>query len=200
MSTASLTPVSVWQSLARSTAGASPGDGAGVQFTPLGAHGLLVLRARDEVRDALAAGLRSVCELDLPDKLQSVARGEYCLRWISPDEWWLSLPFDAADSTLAKLRDAIDASVALVDLSSGYEFMRLEGSKAREVLMKSVPYPVDAAHLPPGKVVSTMLSKSQLCLRALDDDAFELIVRRSFADYVWHWLVDAAGEYGWQTT
>jgi hypothetical protein len=33
-------------------------------------------------------------------------------------------------------------------------------------------------------------------LRPLPDDGMEIIVRRSFADYLWSWLEVAAAEYG----
>ena len=80
--------------------------------------------------------------------------------------------------------------------SGGQTLVRLSGEKARAVLMKSCPYDVHDRNFPIGKVVTTVFAKSQTTLRRLDENDWELVVRRSFADYVWRWLLDASHEFG----
>ena len=49
----------------------------------------------------------------------------------------------------------------------------------------------------PGRCTQTHLGKAVVLIRQLDDSpSFDIIVRRSFADYLGLWLKDAALEYG----
>ena len=47
-----------------------------------------------------------------------------------------------------------------------------------------------------GKGVSTTLAKSTAVIRRVGEAQWELIIRRSFADYLYRWLLDASEEYG----
>ena len=159
--------------------------------------GLLVLRATAS-RDALSEALKKVAGIDLPDTLLSSESGAYCARWMTPDEWLLSCPNIESFELEQSLRSALDGHIAVVNNSGGYSVMKLSGSDARNVLKKSTVYDVSIGNFPAGKVVNTTLAKAQVTLRALPDDAFELIIRRSFADYVWLWLQRAGSEYNMQ--
>ena len=55
---------------------------------------------------------------------------------------------------------------------------------------------VHELNFPTGKVITTTLAQAQVIIRRLDTDQFELVIRRSFADYIWSWLRDAAMEFG----
>ncbi|KAA5829351.1 sarcosine oxidase subunit gamma, partial [Pseudomonas chlororaphis] len=66
----------------------------------------------------------------------------------------------------------------------------------RQVLMKSTSYDVHPNNFPVGKAVGTVFAKSQLVIRRMGEDTWELVIRRSFSDYWWLWLQDAAAEYG----
>ncbi len=74
--------------------------------------------------------------------------------------------------------------------------LTLSGENALNVLKKSTAYDVHAENFGPGKVVNTVMAKAQVTLRAKSDGCFEIIVRRSFADYLWLWLQRAGKEYG----
>ena len=170
----------------------------GVSFCEAPVTGLLVLRARGE-KNALQAALKSVLSLALPDALQSTADTNeiHCVRWVAPDEWMLSCPIDEAFDIENRLRASLgDKSAAIVNVSGGYTLLRLSGPHANDVLKKSTAYDVHPAHFAPGKVVNTVFAKAQVTMRCIDAGDYELIVRRSFADYLWHWVQVAAREYG----
>ncbi|MCC4118045.1 sarcosine oxidase subunit gamma family protein, partial [Aromatoleum toluclasticum] len=38
--------------------------------------------------------------------------------------------------------------------------------------------------------------KSSAVIRRVDDERWELVIRRSFADYLYRWILDAAEEFG----
>jgi len=179
-------------------------SGQGVSLTELPVIGLLLLRTRTE-QAALASALPSTLGLDVPgiltantaDKAADHANAVACVRWMAPDEWLLSCPLPAAFDIENKLRQAMgDVSIAIVNVSGGYTTLMLQGANANDVLKKSTCYDVHSSNLMPGKVVNTVFAKAQVTLRCIDSNHYELIVRRSFADYVWHWIQVASVEYG----
>lgn len=171
----------------------------GIELKILPVTGLLILRATDS-REALDQALQKRCGMPLSDTLQSQTNEAYCIRWMSPDSWLLSCPLEEACSLEVDLRGSVTGHLAIVNVSGGYCAMELSGPNVRELLMKSTAYDVHPEKLPPGKVVNTVFAKAQVSLRAIDDPAnsshYELLVRRSFADYVWLWIQQASMEYG----
>lgn len=165
--------------------------------------GLLVLRAGAGT-EALSAALQTLLGLSLPERLSSTETATVCVRWMSPDEWMLSCPLQDCFSIEQALRTAVvgddankpKAHIAIVNVSGGYSVLKLTGLDATNVLKKSMAYDIHPVNFPEGKVVNTTLAKSQVTMRALPNAEYELIVRRSFADYVWLWLQRAGAEYG----
>jgi len=176
---------------------ASASVNSSVTLTELPLCGLLVLRAVS-AQEALSAALQKQIGLTLPATLQSQENGDYCLRWITPDEWILSCPNSETFSLETSLRDAVEGHIAIVNVTGANSILRLSGRNARNVLRKSTVYDVNPENMTVAKVVSTTFAKAQATIRALPDDAFELIIRRSFADYVWLWLQRAGKEYDMQ--
>lgn len=179
-------------------------SGRGVTLTELPVTGLLVLRTCSE-RSALATALKNTLALDLSDVLCANTANNatdknsepLCVRWIAPDEWLLSCPLKDAFSIENKLRDSLgNVSIAIINVSGGYTSLALQGVNAIDVLKKSTGYDVHPTNFMPGKVVNTVFAKAQITMRCIDSDKYELIIRRSFADYLWHWIQVASAEYG----
>ena len=167
----------------------------GVSLEELQQVGLLVLRSRD--CEAMRSALSSALQMDLPATLNSTQKDGMCVRWIAPDEWLLSCPLANAFKIEVALRDAAgSASIAITNVSGGFSTLVLHGGNVLDVLQKSTAYDVHPDNFVPGKVVNTVFAKAQVCLRCVDKGRYEIMVRRSFADYVWHWLQVASAEYG----
>ncbi|WP_458526842.1 sarcosine oxidase subunit gamma [Onishia taeanensis] len=164
-------------------------------------RGHLILRGGAIVLDE---ALREVVGLGLPGEPLGLAQassdgpvGECSIQWISPDEWLLIVPGGEEFDVERRLREALnDAHFAISNVSGGQTLLELSGEAAREVLMKSVAYDVHPRHFPVGKGVTTVFAKASVILRRPADDRWELVVRRSFADYAYRWLLDAGEEYG----
>ena len=174
------------------------GQSSSVTLTERPVTGLLMLRAADEAT-ALGKALKHHCGISLSTRLQSETQGNYCVRWMAPDSWLLSCPIDETFAIEQALRDAVPGHIAIVNVSGGYTIIELSGADARTVLMKSTGYDVHPEHFGKGKVVNTTFAKAQVTIGALDvsdtDARYELIVRRSFTDYLWLWLQRASAEF-----
>jgi len=167
----------------------------GVHLQELKLLGHLVLRGSTANADFTGA-VRTALGVELPGPLQSVEAGDASLRWISPDEWLLILPGDEAFAVENQLRELMRGHFAIVNVSGGQTLLTLSGRDAVKVLQKSIGYDVHERNFPVGKVVATTFAKTQAVIRRTGADSWDLVVRRSFADYVWLWLQDASAEFG----
>jgi sarcosine oxidase, subunit gamma len=169
---------------------------AGVTLREKKLLGHLILRG-DASDSNFSGGVHKAIGLELPVALTLVADGETSLQWLSPDEWLLIVPSGEEFATEQKLRAALEGQhISIVNVSGGQTIVELSGPKVRELLMKSSSYDVHPSNFPVGKAVGTVFAKSQLVIRHTGEDTWELLVRRSFADYIWLWLQDASAEYG----
>ncbi|GGO84644.1 sarcosine oxidase subunit gamma [Marinobacterium nitratireducens] len=158
--------------------------------------GHLVIRGSQD-NQAFLAGAREALGFDLPTApLSSVQQGDRSVRWISPDEWLLIVPGEEAFDVEEQLRAAMGGHFAIVNVSGGQTVLELSGPEARSVLKKSTPYDVHDRNFPVGKVVTSVFAKTQAVIRRTGEQSWELVIRRSFADYAWLWLQDASAEYG----
>ena len=64
------------------------------------------------------------------------------------------------------------------------------------MLQKSSPYDFHPRNFPPGRCVQTVFAQASALVIAAEDGRFDLVFRRSYADYLTHWITDAAEEYG----
>lgn len=176
-----------------SMANKSSGGGVSLQEQKLLGH--LVLRGSLQ-NDSFTKGFAEVTGFELPGPLQSTEGGDISVRWIAPDEWLLIAPGVVAYSLEKRLREAIDGHFAITNVSGGQTVLTLSGKDAINVLKKSVGYDLRDCNFPVGKVVTTTFVKTQAVIRRTGEQQWELVIRRSFADYVWLWLQDASAEYG----
>lgn len=172
-------------------------DQAGVTLREKAFLGHLILRGGAIAFDE---AVREVLGISLPARPGALAHddsGERSIQWLSPDEWLVIVPGGEEFELENRLRERMgDAHFAIVNVSGGQTVIELGGPHAREVLMKSAIYDVHPSHFPVGKGVTTVFAKATAIVRRPSEDRWELVVRRSFADYCARWLVDASEEYG----
>lgn len=112
--------------------------------------------------------------------------------WLGPDEWLLRRPGSGADLE-RRLRDLAGAHVrAVTDVTGAFVGIRLEGANARDVLRASTPYDVHPRAFPPGRCARTVFARTEALIAADSHDAFDLLVRRSYARYVEEWVADVS--------
>ena len=115
---------------------------------------------------------------------------------MAPDEWYVLMPRDKAAGFEVAFREAMSGlHYSIVDVSGGQTVLSLSGQGAREVLMKGAAVDVHDSAFPVGKVVGTAIAKSSGMIVRTGDDSYELLIRRSFANYLWDWLSDACQEF-----
>ena len=158
------------------------------------------LNLRGDPEDAgFTSAAASVLGLALPTEPNTAAvNGEMLALWLGPDEWLVVTPPSAQTRLLETFEVALDGKhAAVTDVTGGQTVITLSGPRARDVLAKGCPLDLHPAVFRPGHCAQTLVAKANVTIRCVDDSpAFELIVRRSFAEYMALWLHDAAQEYG----
>ncbi len=167
-------------------------DSISLQEKPFLGH--LLLRGNAD-NTAFKDAIKKVLLCELPKTLACIYTNELSICWVSPDEWLILCEGDKAYKLEKKLREALVGHYSLCNISGGQTVLVLSGHHAHDVLMKSTSYDVADCSFPIGKAVTTTLAKSQAIICRKDKTTWELIVRRSFADYIWHYLHDASSEF-----
>ena len=140
-----------------------------------------------------------------PNTLTAYTNDSYVL-WMSPDEFMIDMPHEGPggqDSAVTQaLTDALAGEFALVaDVSDQMAGMSLGGDMWREVWSKVCALDVHESVFKPGACAQTVAAKANIVFygpNATADrvDYLRLYTRRSFSQYLFTRLEDAALEYG----
>jgi len=114
--------------------------------------------------------------------------------WLAPTEWLVRCDLDQQARLEQELEDALaDQFTAINDLSGYYTTLTIIGRNAAELLARGTPLDVHPRVFAPGQCAQTVFAHAGIILmpRMAETSCFDMLVRRSFADYVWRWLDDA---------
>ena len=171
-------------------------EAPGIELRNLALRGCLNLRGdgeEPEFRDAVT----TVLGVGLPIKPCSWHEaGAVRAYWLGPDEWLLTVPDGGQTKLEQQLRDTVSGRLSVADVSGSLVHVHLSGEDAGKVLQKSSPYDFHPRNFSPGRCVQTIFAKASALVAANADGSFDLVFRRSYADYLARWIADAAAEYG----
>ncbi|MEF9385287.1 sarcosine oxidase subunit gamma [Ralstonia solanacearum species complex bacterium KE056] len=157
---------------------------------------LELVNVRGELNDpAFLAAFERVIGCRPPAAPNTVARSaEYDVLWLGPDEWLVRSRGPVRAGVLeAKLAQAVQGSyAAAVDVGSGYTVVEISGKRARDVLTRGCPLDLHPRAFKPGQCAQSHYFKASIVLIPIGNDTYEIVVRRSFADYFVRIMLDAA--------
>ncbi|MDN5656617.1 sarcosine oxidase subunit gamma [Brevibacterium sandarakinum] len=148
---------------------------------------------------ASAQALESALGITLPKQIGEVTGDEaglYAL-WLGPDEF---LVVDVARRQRPGETLIAEASLEglpgqAVDLSANRTILELTGSKAREVLEKSVRTDLHPRVFGVGTAISTQLGPVPVIVHHSAKFEYRIYPRASFADFTVRWLLDGMAEF-----
>jgi sarcosine oxidase subunit gamma len=149
----------------------------------------LSVRAPASSRSALARALK----VDLFDGRQIRTVGPRMSLPLGPDEW---LVIDEEGADLAAACCGVDALHSAVDVSHRNVGILVSGLGAEAVLNAGCPRDLSLAAFPVGRAARTILGKVEIVLVRTAAQAFRVEVWRSFGDYAFTLLEDAARDPG----
>jgi len=160
---------------------------AGLQLEALEPRERISLRAEESAVTALGRALG----VPLPRQpLQSQVKGDVAALWIGPDEWLVTAPLATGLSLkTSKVKAGLFSNVDISHRNAG---IIVSGSKAVDTLNSGCPRDLSLEVFPVGACARTLFGKAEIILWRQGKERFHVECWRSFADYVWKYLMAGA--------
>ncbi|MFL9992671.1 sarcosine oxidase subunit gamma [Paraburkholderia sediminicola] len=160
---------------------------------------LELVNVRGDTRDAaFMQAVEGLIGCRPPEKANTIDRGKgYDMLWLGPDEWLVRSAMAHDATRTAPLQAKLGAAFAgvfasAVDIGSGYTVLEISGTRTREVLVRGCPLDLHPTLFGEGQCAQTHYFKASMTLLPTGADSFDIVVRRSFADYFVKIMLDAA--------
>lgn len=132
-------------------------------------------------------------ESDVAAALAEMA--EVSVRPVGPAEWLLVSEAIAPESLARDLAALGSDRAAFVDQSEGRVILRLSGPHVRRILAKCAAIDLHRDVFPVGRATSLMVCHVAANLARIAEDAFEVVVPRSYAGFVFDEVVEMGREF-----
>lgn len=166
------------------------GGSATVRLTPAAPASRISLRAPvDSI-----GGLSQALGLQLPNrpKTSASANGRHAL-WLGPDEW---LVIDEHGADLVGLAASAGVLHSAADVSHRNTAIAVSGPGAEATLSGGCSQDLSLQAFPIGACSRTLFGKAEVVLLRLEEETFRVEVWRSFSDYAFGLLAEAAEDAG----
>ncbi len=174
----------------------------GVWFNEISVTEFVNLRG-DSTPSGFLIGVQRVTGVELPVTPNTVVRsGGLSCHWLGPDEWLMTVTKPEV-SIMQDLEDSLSGlHIAVTDLTGGQSLLGVGGRQSRDVLSAACTLDLHADAFAQGSCAQTILAHSNVLItpafQSSGDCVFEVLVRRSYADHLIRWLMDAAHEDGFE--
>jgi sarcosine oxidase subunit gamma len=174
----------------------------GVWFNEISVTEFVNLRG-DSTHSGFLTGVQRVTGVELPVIPNTVVRsGGLSCHWLGPDEWLMTVTKPEV-SIMQDLEDSLSGlHIAVTDLTGGQSLLGVGGRQSRDVLSAACTLDLHADAFAQGSCAQTILAHSNVLItpafQSSGDCVFEVLVRRSYADHLIRWLMDAAHEDGFE--
>ena len=175
-------------------------DRAGVTMSERAFPVIVDLRVKPDNKSVMTAAEKTLgFKLPLEAGTTAGATGgdnDVSALWIAPDQWWIvasdsAVQAAALPASLAKLKAGV------TEIGESRTCIRVSGPKARALLEKGCPLDLHESKFQAGNCARSLIGKVPVALHQVSDQpAYDLYVLRSYAEFLWLWLEDAAREYG----
>ena len=174
----------------------------GVWFSEISVTQFVNLRG-DSTHPQFFNGVQRVIGVELPVIPNTVVSspGLYC-HWLGPNEWLITVKRSEV-SIMKALEDRLSGlHVAITDLTGGQSLLEIGGRQSRDVLSAACTLDLHPDVFMQGSCAQTILAQSNVLITPTFASSvgcvFEVLVRRSYADHLIRWLMDAAQEDGFE--
>jgi sarcosine oxidase subunit gamma len=128
-----------------------------------------------------------------PNTTQPLSDGGHIF-WLGPSEWMVHTYGDGAELTARLGAHLEECFHQAVDVSDYYTVVRLAGPRARGILSQACPLDLHPGVFGPGSVAQSRYAKAAVLIHYADPKpVYDIQVRWSFAEYLWNYMISAAG-------
>lgn len=188
--------------LERALAAGAHGAGgieAGVSLTEIRNFDLIQVMARRGKAADMAMVAKARFGVAAPDTPKAVQAADATLIWSGPDQFFV-LTKGGKHGT-GELGPAFASSASLSDQSHARVLISISGTKARAMFAKLSSIDLHPAAFPVGAAAATSMDHTSVTFwrgngRADGLAVFNVLVFATFAESLWHTVLDSAAEYG----
>ncbi|MFD2055193.1 sarcosine oxidase subunit gamma [Mesorhizobium calcicola] len=172
---------------------------AGVSLTEIRNFDLVQVMTRRGKAAELAKAAKAHFGVVAPDAPKAIQASDATLIWSGPDQFFVLSK--GGKHMMDTLAPALSGPASLSDQSHARALISISGAKARSMLAKLSSIDLHAAAFPVGAAAATSMDHTSVTLWRGDDRpdgqaVFNLLVFATFAESLWHTMLDAAAEYG----
>ncbi len=172
----------------------------GVTIGEVAGLSLASVIARKGKAAVVTTAAKAAFGIDLPGNPRRVENGKIAFLWAGPDQW-LAVSREALDPGALETRLAglFARSASITEQSDGCTVIRIAGQRARDALAKGLPIDLHPRAFKPGDTALTLAAHIGLQIWQIDEaPTYEIAVFRGFAGSFWHFLTEAAAEFGYR--
>ncbi len=173
---------------------------AGIALTEMTGVAVVQVMARRGRWAETAKAAQAYFGVTAPDRPMASFGKAATLVWSGPDQFLAVAATDGSTDPIVAMSDAFAGNASLSDQSGGRCRIRITGERARDALAKISSLDLHDTVFPVAAAAATSIDHTGVNLWRSADVAgnavYNVLVFASFADSLWHMLVDAAAEYG----
>jgi sarcosine oxidase subunit gamma len=158
--------------------------------------GLVHLNLRGNAEDGQFLGnAEKVLGQALPVEPNTTTFNEHRAYWLGPGEWLL---ISNSTTLAAELQKSLSGTSATInDVSGGQLLLHLSGTAVRDVLARGCTLDFHPGTFSVGMCAQSGLAKTSVLIGMTESsERFDIVVRRSFSDYLARWLRHTATSFG----
>ena len=172
---------------------------AGVSLTEFRNFDLVQVMARRGKAADMAEAAKVRFGVAAPDAPKAVQTSDATLIWSGPDQFFVLSK--GGKHTMGPLGQVFASSASLSDQSHARVLISVSGAKARTMLAKLSSIDLHPDAFPIGTAAATSMDHTSVTLWRDNDGpdgqaVFNVLVFATFAESLWHTMLDAAAEYG----
>ncbi|TGQ68465.1 MAG: sarcosine oxidase subunit gamma [Mesorhizobium sp.] len=171
---------------------------AGVSLTEIRNFDLVQVMARRGKTSEMAKVAKARFGVTAPVTPQTAPTADATLIWSGPDQFFVLSK--GGKHTMVALGQAFASCASLSDQSHARVLISISGAKARTMLAKLSSIDLHPAVLGVGAAAATSMDHTSVTLWRGGDRGeqavFNLLVFATFAESLWHTMLDSAAEYG----
>lgn len=172
---------------------------AGVSLTEIRNFDLVQVMARRGRAAELAIAAKARFGIAAPETPKAVQTPDATSIWSGPDQFFVLSK--GGKHTTQTLAPALSGPASLSDQSHARVLISISGNKARTMLAKLSSIDLHPALFPVGSAAATSMDHTSVTLWRGADRAdglavFNVLVFATFAESLWHTMLDSAAEYG----
>jgi methylglutamate dehydrogenase subunit D len=149
---------------------------------------------------ALSDKVRSRTGLTLPDTPRLAVAGHLTFLWAAPAQWLALADGETGTAFVDDLAGDLSTLAAITDQTDGRTILRVMGARARDALAKGCLLDLHDKVFKVGDTAITPVALLPVQISRLANvsgaPVFELMVMRSFAVSLWHFVESAGAEFG----